>query len=216
MRVKSLVLIIIFLSVLTLPAQDAQKIIRGVQKKYENIKNLTAAFEQKEIFKLTGSVNQITGTLYIKNGEQYRFESEDQVIASDGKTLWTYNRLSGQLLIDRLSKNSGASLPRDIIYKYPKESLLSLISTEKPAAGPQIHIIKLEPKGEVKGFIQSIKLWVEDKTFNIRQMSTTDINNNESHFSILNQDITKDLPAELFRIDPAPDMQVIDMRSPEK
>ncbi len=216
MRHKPILLWIIFLSALTVQAQDVQKIIRNVQKKYEGIKNLTAVFEQKEIFKLTGSVNQINGTLYIKNGEQYRFETEDQLIASDGKTLWTYNRLSGQLLIDNLSKNSAASLPRDIIYKYPKESFLSLISTEKKPAGSPIHVIKLEPKGEVKGFIQSIKLWVEDKSFNILQMSTIDINNNESHFYILSQDISKDLPAELFRIEPAPAMQVIDMRSPEK
>ena len=111
-------------------AQDVNDIIENVQDAYDDMDNLSAQFVQVQTFKLSGNQTETKGKIYIKDGKKYRFESEDQVIVTDGKDVWTYNAISQQLLIDHVRENSGALLPRDVLFKYPKTHYATLLKTE--------------------------------------------------------------------------------------
>ncbi len=205
---------IAIVSILTfgvLMAQNAQDIIDDVQDTYEDVDNLTTEFNQIETFKLTGSKSVTSGKIYIKDGVQYRFESEDQKIITDGKTIWTYNDITKQALIDYLRPGSGAMLPRDILFKYPKEYYATLLGTEKDK-GKKIFILRLDPKEDVKSFVKSIKLWVQNKSWLIKKIETTDVNGNSTTFELTNIDIKTKLPDSLFKLKISNDMHVVDMR----
>ncbi len=192
-------------------AQDVQDIIENVQETYDGIDNLSASFKKIESFQLTGTVNEINGRFYIKNGEKYRFESDDQTIVTDGKDVWTYNALTNQLIIDHLRKNSGALLPRDMLYKYPKEYYSTLLRTEKKT-GKDVYVIKLDPQEGVHGFVKSMKIWVDDGSWLVHQIETTDLNGNKSTFKISQIKTRKKLPDSLFSFKATPEMKVVDMR----
>lgn len=202
---------IILLALHMVHAADVNDIIKKVQKKYDKMSNLSAEFHQIDIFKLTGSQNETVGKIFVKDGSRYRFESEDQVIVSDGQTVWTYNNISKQLIIDRVRENSGALLPRDLLFKYPKTHKATLLNEER-WQGKKVYIIKLEPKENNQGFLRSIKLTILDKEWTIAAIETVDLNGNTSKFLVKNLDTKRDLPDRLFTYQPGPDTEIVDMR----
>jgi len=82
------------------------------------------------------------------------------VLFRSGETVWTYNAISKQFIIDRVRKNSGALLPRDMLFKYPKEYYSTLLREEE-INGNDFFVIKLDPKENAHGFIKSMKIWVD-------------------------------------------------------
>ena len=172
---------------------------------------LSADFTQVQTFKITGSVSETSGKIFVKNGEKYRFESEDQVIVTDGKTVWTYNNISKQLIIDNVRKNSGALLPRDLLFKYPKQYLATLLKTEKKN-GKTVYVIRLDAKEDTHSFLKEIKIWVEDGNWFIHQIETMDLNGNTTLFRIDKMDTKTPLSDSLFEYKPAPDVEIVDMR----
>jgi len=212
MKLKS---ISIFCSVLffagSLIGADVNKIIKNVQKKYDKMDYLTATFKQIETFKLTGSQTEAVGKIFIADGEKYRFESEDQIIVTDGKSIWTYNAISKQLLIDNVREDSGALLPRDLLFKYPKKYFATLLSENKVDKNT-VFVIRLDPKENVYGYIKSIKLWVTEKVWMVNKIETTDMNGNTSLFEITDQDNKTKISAQKFIFQADEDTEVVDMR----
>lgn len=192
-------------------AADVNKIISEVQDKYNKMKYLTAVFKQVETFKLTRSQTESVGKIYIADGEKYRFESDDQVIVTDGKSIWTYNAMSKQLLIDEVRENSGALIPRDLLFKYPQKYFATLLS-ESEEDNKKLYLIRLDPKDEVYGYVKSIKIWVEDDEWIIHKIESTDINGNKSIYEITNQDTKSKIDPDMFQIVPGEGMDVFDNR----
>ncbi len=188
-----------------------EDIIEEVQEKYEEIEDISATFKRIESFKLTGTISETIGKIYIKDGVKYRFESDDQSIATNGETVWTYNSISKQFIIDRVRKNSGALLPRDMLFKYPKEYYSTLLREEK-MNDKDIFVIKLDPRESVHGYIKSMKIWVEDDEWLIHKIETTDLNDNTSTFEISNIVLDKGLKDDFFKLNATDDMNVVDLR----
>jgi chaperone LolA len=195
----------------SLSAADVNKIISKVQDKYDDMKYLTATFKQVETFKLTGSQTETVGKIYIADGDKYRFESEDQVIVTDGKDVWTYNSISKQLLIDEVRENSGALIPRDLLFKYPQKYYATLIS-ESEENNKKLYLIRLDPKDQVYGYVKSLKIWVEDDEWLIHKIEATDVNGNKSLYEITNQDTRSKINDDMFTFKPAEGTEVVDMR----
>jgi chaperone LolA len=192
-------------------AQDVEDIIEDVQDTYDDLDDISATFTQIESFKITGTVNETTGHIYIKGGIMYRFESEDQTIVTNGKTVWTYNAISKQVIIDNVRKDSGALLPRDMLFKYPKEYYSTLLK-EEDVKGVKMYVLKLDPKDNIHGYIKSMKIWVDDDNYYIHQIESTDLNDNVTKFEITNIKVNNDLKDDFFTFKATQDMQVVDMR----
>jgi len=141
-------------------AQDIEDIIEEVQEAYDEMKDMSAVFKRVESFKLTGTISETVGKIFIKDGEKYRFESDDQTIVTNGETVWTYNAINKQVIVDRVRKNSGAMLPRDMLFKYPKEYYSTLLKKEK-LGDLDIFVLKLDPRENTHGYIKSMKIWVD-------------------------------------------------------
>ena len=163
--------------------ESASKILKKIVKKYDKIDNLTAEFIHTEYFKLTGSKNETTGKIYIKNGVKYRLVTEDQEIVTDGKIVWTYSPFNNQVLIDNVKEGDGSLLPRDLLYKYPKEYYAILLE-ELKIGKEKYYLLKLDPKENVHGFIQTMKIWVNTKSYIISKIEYTDYKDNLSSFEI--------------------------------
>ena len=209
MLVKSM-LFLLMLSTLVI-SDDVQDVIKKIQDKYDDLEYLSADFVQTEQFKLTGSRNETKGKIFVKDGVQYRLETEDQSVATDGTTVWTYNKFTNQVLIDRVKEGDGSLLPRDLLFKYPRDYMASLLDKEK-VDGRQYYILKLDPKEGIYGYVKSMKIWVDIKTYIISKIEYNDFNDNTSIFEIQQIDIEKKLPDGLFRFQIKEGMDVVDLR----
>jgi chaperone LolA len=210
---KIQIALLIVLTIIAAPslATDVNDIIEEVQDRYDDIDYLSAQFSQIETFELTGAQSQLSGKIYIAGGEKYRFESEEQTIITDGDNLWAYNVNSEQVIIDKVKENSGALLPRDLLYKYPKEYYSTLIRTEKKN-NTDIYVVKLEPRENVFGYLKSIKIWVNGESWLIEQIETTDLRNTKTKFIISNIDTKTELKDTFFQFEAPKNAQVMDRR----
>ncbi len=191
--------------------QDVNDIIEAVQDTYDDMENFSAVFKRIETFKITGSQSETLGKIFISGGVKYRFESDEQIIVTDGENVWAYSSRSNQVIIDKVKENSAALLPRDLLFKYPKKYYATLLKTEKNG-GNKVFIIKLDPKEDTYGYIKSVRLWVEEDSWLINKLEATDLRGNITAFEITNVDTKSKIPASHFLYEPASDTEIVDRR----
>ena len=206
MRITKLILAFMLTPILY-AGESADDIIKKIQKKYDNIDNFYAEFIQKEIFGLTQTVNEVRGKLYIKKGVKYLVVTEDQMICTDGETVWTYSKLTNQVLIDYFKKDKGSFLPKDMLFKYPKNCFAAIMEENKDA-----YVMKLDPKDETIGFVKTMKLTVDKESYEISRIEYTDFNDNNGIFEILKMDTETRLSDDLFVYKVKEGMDVVDLR----
>jgi len=190
---------------------DVKKIVKEIQERYEKTEYLSATFVQMEEFKLTGSRNETRGKIYVKDGIQYRLETEDQIIVTDGKSVWTYSPFNNQVLIDRVKEGDGSLLPRDLLFRYPRDYMATLVD-EQTIDGNRYYVLKLDPKEGVYGYIKTMKIWVNTKSYIISTIEYQDFNENISSFEVQQVDTKTSLPEALFRFEIKEGMEVVDLR----
>ncbi len=190
---------------------DVKKIVKEIQDRYEDIAYLSATFIQSEEYKLTGSRNETRGKIYVKDGIQYRLETEDQIIVTDGKSVWTYSPMNNQVLIDRVKEGDGSLLPRDLLFKYPRDYIATLVD-EQSIDGKKYYVLKLDPKEGVYGYIKTMKIWVDTKSYIISTIEYQDFNENISSFEVQQIDTRTSLPEELFHFEIKEGMEIVDLR----
>ena len=209
MKIKIILLVAVLTAALN--AQSIDDITEEIQDRYQDLENFSAEFVQTEKFKVTGSVNETRGKIFVKNGLKYRLQTEDRIIVTDGKTVWTYSLFNNQVLIDRMKKNEGSLLPRDLLFRYPREYYATLLD-EIEKDGITQYLVKLDPKEETKGYIQTMRIWVNADNYLISKIEYTDFNNNTSIFDIDKIDIDKKLPDSLFQFTVPEGADVVDLR----
>ena len=207
----SRVFIAIIVLLTSVNAASVTKIVKELQDKYEKITNLSAEFVQIDKFKLTGSQTETTGKIFIKDGVKYRLETEDQIIVTDGQTVWTYSIFNNQVLVDRVKEGDGSLLPRDLLFRYPRDYFASLLD-EVELDGEDYYILRLDPKEGVHGFIKTMKIWVNSDSYMISKIEYTDFNDNISYFEIKQVDIDTKLNDSLFQLEIGEGVNVIDLR----
>lgn len=191
--------------------QTAQKIIANVKKRYQTIKDASASFEQTFYWKLAGESQRIAGKILIKNGQQYRIETMDQIIVTDGKTVWTLSEANKQVIIDALNENTQQNpLMREFIVKYSEEYNAKL-GEQETINGSPCQIVELTPKNEDM-FITKVRIWVDTKTWLMLKVEQTDINENLTTYMISDIDFATGLSEKLFKLKIPEDYEVIDLR----
>jgi outer membrane lipoprotein-sorting protein len=190
---------------------DAEKIVKEIQKKYQKSKSLEIQFKEINRFKLTGTSSEVFGTFIIKDQDNYRLDSETQIIATDGTVFWRYNKIENQVLIDHAKKENQEVLLNNFLYDLQQKYYGQIIDEYKET-GKKIYVIKLTPKESSESFFTSIKIWVENGSWKINKVIYTDYNENETEYEIENISFDKKFPDSLFTFVPPAGSEVVDVR----
>ncbi len=197
---------------ISLPAANVKKIIHQIQKKYQKVTTLEIQFKQKTIYQLTNMESEVFGTLILdRKNDRYRLETEDQLIIDDGKTFWRYNKLENQVLIDYAKKSDEDVLLSDFLFDIQKKYYAELVSEEKTNKQKQF-VIKLTPKNAEESYFKAIKVWVIDKTWEIKRVVYIDINDNQTEFEITNLKVNVSIPETAFNFKPPQGVDIVDLR----
>lgn len=135
-------------------SQNAEAVLKSLQNKFNSINSLSVNVTQK-----ANSKSALTGKMYFKKENNIRVEFTNQLIVSDGKTSWNYNKKDKKVIIsDYDDTGSGLLSINYLVYQYPSECNLSLSSED----GKQVLILTPKSKrnnfGEVKLFINKDNL----------------------------------------------------------
>lgn len=187
-----------------------EEILGKVRKKYASIRDAELSFSQRTRFAVARIEHQSHGTLALKKENRYRIEMEDQVIVTDGVTVWSYSIANKQVLVDAFRQNERTLSPERILSGAPGEYAPSVIGHEN-IEGADMVILKLVPRGE-KGLIASLRLWIDADTWLIRKAEVADVNGKETTYSVSDIRINTGIPDSRFILKIPEGVEVVDLR----
>jgi chaperone LolA len=200
MKMRSLVIqFILFINVI-LGQTNPVELLKSVQNRYKSVDDLTVNFTQT-----VNSSNPKRGKLFFKQTESYRIELSNQIIISDGKTFWNYNKNQNKVIIDNFQKsNDNIFSINYLLYEVPSRSNVA------SSSDGSLKRLILNPK-EASFPYRKIELWV-GSDYLIKQVIATD--NTGSTYEILFEqyELNKKLNTDLFGFNASKGIKVIDLR----
>lgn len=198
---------------LSFAKKSGKEIINKVRDKYEELTSLKAEFTQTFFWELAGETQVVRGTLYVKGNNNYRIETDDQLIVTDGTTVWTFSKKDEQVIINLADKSADSPLPKDLLFQYSKDYKARFIADEE-VDGHKTYAVALVPKEE-EAFVKTMKIWVDKSDWVTRKIEQVDINDNINTYEIRNIEENIELAAALFKFEIPETAEVVDLRESE-
>jgi outer membrane lipoprotein carrier protein len=191
-------------------SQKAEDVLDKVRKRYDAVTDAELQFTEKVRFPMTKIEQQLSGTLYIKKNNKYRVEMDDQVIVTDGQTVWSYSASNNQVVIDRFKEDEQSLTPEKILVGAPENFTATVVGQEKIGAY-ETTILKLVPKDN-QSFIHSLRLWVDEKEWMIRQVEIIDVSEKQTTYAVLQVHTNTGLQDSRFEYRIPKGADVVDLR----
>jgi len=179
-------------------ADDLDAIISKVQKTYEGIQNIQADFVQLTTSSATKETQKADGLVYFKKPGMMKWEYKsptNDIIVSDGRTIWSYQQDIGQVMVGNAS-DSSASISNNFLAGMGNLKKDFDIELEKPDNNS--YVLKLNPKVPQPN-IQRLYIAVDKKTSLVKQTIVFDLLGNETKVIFENLRINQSVPANIFK-----------------
>ncbi len=204
----ALTLILVFAST-ALGGDDVEDILSNVQKKYETIHDASVSFTQNIRFGVMKTEQSFSGKFYMRKGGMYRIEGEEQIIVTDGKSVWTYSKDNRQVVIDVYHEDPKSFSPDKVLINVPKNYSATILSDEK--AETDVTVLKLIPKDD-KSQVKWMKVWISREDWLMRKCQIEDVSDNLTTYAISKISLNTHLPDSLFLFSAPKGVEVIDLR----
>ncbi len=191
-------------------AQSPKDIVKKVRKKYDQLNTLRIDFEQVYHWVLADETNTIRGTIYLTKDNKYRVELPNQLVVTDGKTVWTYSKDLNQVMLDRLSKDAGNPVPSELMLRYSREFDAKLVGKEKVGKA-DTYVIDLVPKRPDE-FVRKVRLWIDRSRWIVLRLRQEDLNGNVTVYTVTRFVENPPLSKKLFTFQVPEGTQVVDLR----
>lgn len=190
--------------------ETAAEILERVRERYEKIEDAEILFSQEIIFSKTSLEQKSSGRLLLKKENMYRLELNDQTVVTDGSTVWSYSRATEQVLIDSFKVDDRFLTPEKVLTGGPDDFSATLLEREKSGKTGLV-VLKLAPRSD-DSFITSLKLWVDEDSWLIRQVEVLEFSGKKTTYIISDLNTNIGLPADTFSFIPPEGAEVVDLR----
>lgn len=180
-------------------AQSADSELKKLQDKFASIENFTAEFEQNA--NSFGDNKKAKGKFFYSKGNKFRIEFGDQIICSDGKTVWNFNSSEKRVVINRLDDQPGIFSIDKYITEFSK-----FCDVEKISNG-----IRLKNCKDDNSFYNSIDLSYSSN-YMLASVDIKDNMNNRYAFKLVNLIENKLKDNSVFNLKIPEGVRVIDLR----
>ena len=204
------VLLGLLTSVYSYSGEDAETIIKKLQKKYDTIKDASINYTQNIQFGVTKNEQTFSGRLIMKRGNKYRIQMEQQTIITDGKSVWSVNLMNRQVVIDKYHDDPKTFSPDKIMVNVPDNYNASILGKEK-LKDRELLAIKLIPKNK-KSNIRWMKVWVDEDDLLMKKIQVLEVSDNLSTYTIDELKINQGISDKEFLYEAPSGIEVIDLR----
>lgn len=194
-------IVVIFVFTYTSYSQnDADKVMKDLQSKFDTIKDLSVEFTQS-----ANGKSKLAGMLFIKKENKLRINTKNLIIVSDGKTSWSYNKTGNKVIISSYDENDpGVFSINELVYELPAQSDIELSNDNG------LNVLKLTPNSYEYSF-DNVKLWLgEDNLINKVELNDAAMGKVEVKFS--NYQLNQNLIDSDFSFTPPEGSRIIDIR----
>ncbi len=186
------------------------EIINKVQARLNNAELITIEFTQTFYWSMTDETQRYSGQIFIGKGDAFRIETLEQLLVSDGKSVWTLDKANQQVIIDRLDKSQEDYLPRQLFFHFQRDYHAQLEGTQDIGGKSCYHLL-LQPKNE-DVYVKKLDAWIDKGEWLTRQVSYLDVNDNTTTYLIKSYQFASKSDPALFQYAVPPGIEVIDLR----
>ncbi len=167
------------------PALTVEKVVAKVQKLYDGTTDFSARFEQTYEMKAMGRSSRSEGRVAFQRPGRIRFDYATPMVktyAVEGTTLWVFQPEDGQALVDRCFKADG--LTASLVFLGGSGRIVDQFTTQLVTADDASYGLQLVPRTPQQTY-QTITLWVDRKTYEVRKTVVEDAQGNPNTFVFL-------------------------------
>ncbi len=194
------------------PALSLQELLDKVQQRYQNLQAYTAFFKQATTSAAGSLTTEASGKLHYQKPRQMRWDYETpeaQTFVANNQVAWLYVPAEKQISLYDAKNLITSPLSRtffDGVFELKKDFRVEL----DPKQSNQISaLLVLTPKVEDPS-IQSLRLQIDLRSFQLMSLETRDVLGNTNRISLESQREKPELDADLFRLVVPPDTMVLD------
>jgi outer membrane lipoprotein carrier protein len=191
-------------------SDDPQEILDSVRKKYDGIRDAELKFTQRTRFPGSTLEQRAKGTLYLKKEHKYRIETDDQIVVTNGETVWSYSVPNRQVLIDRFKPSDRSFSPERILGGATDDYAATVRGREK-SGNTECIVLNLLPKGEAS-LVKSLRLWIDPSEWLVRTAELTDVNGKVTTYTVSDITLNPGLSDSRFVLQIPEGAEVVDMR----
>ncbi len=199
---------ILLVGVSILSAQ--QNVVQNVQRMYQTIDNAVIEYEQIVEFPVTRTEQTFEGVVYMIRPDYYRIESEQQTVVTDGKTIWSYNPFTEQVIVDLFKDDEQMFTPDRFLLNIPDDFYVTVGDREN-VDGKSLISLRLVPKDDHQ-FVRSMRMWVDESGWVVRKAEVVDLNENKTTYRVRDVQINVGVDMDLFSYQPPENAEIIDLR----
>lgn len=191
---------------------EAKKLLESVTAKFKTYNTVKAGFSFR-VEDANGKVQGTkTGTAYLK-GNQYKVELTDQEIFCDGKTVWTYDKLSNEVQISKFDASESSFTPQKAFTNFYDKDFLYKLNDEKKEGGKTLQEVELTPTDKTKAFFK-ILAYVDKVTKNIVSTRLFEKSGSRYVYNVTSFTPNAKMENSIFTFDAQkyPGVEVIDLR----
>ncbi|MBW2441603.1 MAG: outer membrane lipoprotein carrier protein LolA [Deltaproteobacteria bacterium] len=188
-----------------------EQILDRMEKHYAG-SSFTANFVQESTVRAMEITDFASGKIFVRHPGKMRWEyekPEQQVIITDGFTLWIYRPADNQVMTGKapafFSDGKGASFLSDITLVRKKFSI-SMVESKDDF----FYELNLKPLEKTLD-VTDIRLSVTKKTFTVIRVVTYNSYGDKNHIEFLNHQFNADLKEELFTFEAPEGTDVLQM-----
>jgi outer membrane lipoprotein carrier protein len=189
--------------------ENADDILSKIQKKYETIHDASVTFTQHVEFGVMKTEQTFSGKFFMKKGGKYRIEGEEQIIVTDGKSVWTYTKSNRQVVIDTYRDDPKSFSPDKVLVNVPKNYVATLLPDEKTRE--ESTVLKLIPRDD-KSQVKWMKIWINRTDWLMQKLQMEDISDNITTYTLSDIALNANLQDSVFRFSAPEGVEVIDLR----
>jgi outer membrane lipoprotein carrier protein len=208
--------LLVFLLLLPRPARadEAQDLVKKVQRVYDNVPSFSADFEQATLSKMFGGAQQAAGKVVFKKPGKMRWtylSPVTQEIISDGKSFWFYAPADKQVQVG----DAGGFLKNraSITFLAGKGQLSAEFNVaigKAPEGAAPGTVLELTPKVE-DPTAAKVLLIVDPKTGLVNETWVFDFAKNATRVRFTNADTKRKLKDDLFTFQVPPGVDIVKM-----
>ena len=210
---------ILCFTILISGAQDVKKakeILDKLSAKYKTYSSIKADFKYTLEIRSAKETQVQSGTLYIKK-DKFQLDMEDQVVMTDGKTMWTILKDAKEVNINKYDPKQMDFIPTEMFTMWEKGYLYGYSGDETDKAGHILQVIELTPDDKKQSYFK-VKLFIDKAKSTIVKTELYEKNGNVYTYEITNFVPNFKVEEKMFSFDKAlyPGYTVVNLNKGDK
>jgi outer membrane lipoprotein carrier protein len=189
-------------------AQSSSRLLDRMQSRFSTIRTLSADFSQTVNSPFHGT-QSLDGNLVMR-GNQYRVETPQQTLVTDGRTTWVHNRQENQVLVNQYQKDETTFSVNDFFFNFNDQFRVRRIATVT-MDGQRHFRMHLLPR-QTDAFFKEATVWLRDRDTMISRVELLDVNDTRMTFNLRNVVINPPVAVNAFTFTPPRGAEVVDLR----